>query len=98
MHNTKFGNTKNIRQSKKLLHGELSKIAQIKPGNIKKKKINEGNPKALDPNMTHNIMKMIKKMHKAAPRPGVHYRARTTEIGNSRYIKRQPSKRVSTHV
>jgi len=48
----------------------------------------------VDSHTTSNIIKMIKGMQKNMPRPGIHYRARTTEIGNSRHYKRNTSKRV----
>lgn len=66
--------------------------------NIRKKKIVDKKPPPLDANMTSNIIKMIRGMQKKMPKPGVHYRARTTEIGNSRHIKRQPSKKVTLEI
>lgn len=94
VHNSKFGNVKH-RQSKQSLNKEFKKLNPIKPQNIRKVNFNGPPPKIFDPQATHNILKMIKGMHKNVPRPGVHYRARTTEIGSSKYVKGQPSKRVS---
>jgi hypothetical protein len=93
LHNTKLGNA-NIRQSKKLLNKELHKITKFQQINIRKKNITKLKNKQLDSQITTNLMKMMKQIHNQVPKAGIHYRARTTEIGNPIHIKRQISKRV----
>lgn len=93
--NTKFGPPPVQFQPKNFIMKENKRFANL---NIKKKKIVDKKPPPLDSNMTSNIIKMIRGMQKKMPKPGVHYRARTTEIGNSRHIKRQPSKKVGLRI
>lgn len=94
--NTKLGNA-HIRASKRMLNKELSKITKYQQINIRKKNITKLKNKQLDSQITSNLMKMMKQMHSQVPKAGVHYRARTTEIGNPIHIKRQISKRVSSY-
>lgn len=45
-------------------------------------------------NINTNIIKNINKKHKNMPKAGIHYRAKTTEIGVNRNSKRQIPKKV----
>lgn len=51
--------------------------------------------KPIDINMTQSLLKLIKGRHNNIPKAGVHYRARTTEIGNQRHIKANIIRKVN---
>ena len=96
--NTKFGGPPQQRQSKKALTKVFQKFAQLKQISNQNKKFPDVVQKQFDTNTTQNILELIKGMHNNIPRPGVHYRARTTEIGNARHIKRNTHKKVFLEV
>ena len=51
--------------------------------------------KQMDINMTQSLLKLIKGKHDNIPKPGIHYRARTTEIGNPRHTKANIIRKVN---
>jgi hypothetical protein len=90
VYNTKFCPPAQ-RQSKKFLVKENKRFVNL---NIRKKKIGDMKPLPPDANIKTDIIKMINIMQKKIPMARIHYRARTTEIGNSIHVKRQTSKKV----
>jgi hypothetical protein len=97
VHNTKFGDSKN-RASKKILNPGYQKLAQLNGINMRKK-LPEMMQNIININTNINantsIIKNINKKHKNMPKAGIHYRAKTTEIGMARHIKRNIPRKVS---
>ena len=91
LHNTKFGDSKN-RASKKGLGTHYQKLGNMKLLNMRKK-LPEMMQNIIS-NQNSSIIKSINKKHKNMAKPGVHYRAKTTEIGVARHSKRNNRKKV----
>lgn len=58
----------------------------------------KGLQKPIDINMTQSLLKLIKGRHGNIPKASVHYRAKTTEIGNQRNIKANVIRKVNNNL